>query len=150
MPVSISKLVTPDVIDLELASTCFETVVRQLGRLLEKHPAVGDCEIFLNEVLAREKINTTALGNGVAFPHARTDAVNRIVVAAGRTFEGIQLGDVGPPVRLFFLIGTPKAMVADYLALVSRLVRRIRSDGLPGKLLAAGSPEEFVSLVALE
>ena len=150
MPASLSQLMTPEVIDLDMRETSLAGVVKHLSGLLSNNPDVENCDAFCKDVLASEALSNTALGNGVAFPHARSDAVKQIVVVAGRTREGVRLGDEGPPVHLFFLIGTPKAMIAEYLALVSRLARRLRSETMQKQLMTVSSPEEFAALVAAE
>ena len=59
--------------------------------------------------------------NGVAFPHARTDLVDEIVVGIGRSHAGIPIGQIAVRARLIFVIGVPERLVNDYLICVGRL-----------------------------
>ena len=104
-----------------------------------------DCTRLADAVLEREKLSTTALGHGVAFPHARTAEVSGIVVAAGRSREGVKFGGSDERVHFLFVIGTPPDRVAQYLALVGRLARLLKEEAVRAQLLAATTPEEFLN-----
>jgi mannitol/fructose-specific phosphotransferase system IIA component (Ntr-type) len=87
------------------------------------------------------------MGNGIAFPHARTDLVERIVLGIGRSRAGVPFGEDGEPARLIFLIGVPQRMAADYLVCVGAFAR-LTSDGkMRDALLNAETPAEFIKLL---
>ena len=83
---------------------------------------------FYDELLARERVEPTTLGNGVAFPHARTDHVKRLVLAVGRSVSGVNFETSGETIHFIFVIGTPRRMVTEYLALVGAMARLLRHD----------------------
>jgi len=104
--------------------------------------------VFFGEILERERISNTALGHDVAIPHARTEQCGEILIAVGRSMAGVDFeGQNESPVRLIFLIGTPKQMVAEYLRLVGNLARLLRQDVLREKLLAAPDIATFIKLM---
>jgi mannitol/fructose-specific phosphotransferase system IIA component (Ntr-type) len=129
------------------ASTCddclsaFENVVR-------RHSAVSDASIFMERVRAREAAVSTATVDRVAFPHARTDAVSRLFLAVGRSETGVVFRPELPPVHLVFLIGAPAAAIADYLACVAWLARRVRDPEIRKAVLLAGTPERLLKSIA--
>jgi mannitol/fructose-specific phosphotransferase system IIA component (Ntr-type) len=82
--------------------------------------------------------------NGAAFPHARTDLVDEIVVGIGRSHAGILFGHNGVRARLIFVIGVPERLVNDYLICVGTLVRLVRDDTIRSALLHAETPREFI------
>jgi len=147
-PSKIAALLSPEKIKLELQAKQKNAALREVAELLGQNRCVGDFEAFFNEILQRERVSNTALGHDVAIPHARTDQCSDILVAVGRSTEGIDFeAKDGQPVRLIFLIGTPKQMVTDYLRVVGNLARLLRQDDLRQRLLDAPDAAAFIKTI---
>ena len=147
-PSKIASLLSPETIKLELQAKQKVAALREVAELLAQNKYVSDFEAFFNEILQRERVSNTALGHDVAIPHARTDQCSDILVAVGRTREGIDFeAKDGQPVRLIFLIGTPKQMVTDYLRVVGNLARLLRQDDLRQRLLDVPDPAGFIKII---
>ncbi|HCP06688.1 MAG TPA: PTS glucose transporter subunit IIA [Verrucomicrobiales bacterium] len=142
------ELLQPGHILLDLAETRRTGAIHRVAALLEKDEGVIQFRGFYDELLARERLEATSLGNGVAFPHARTDHVKRLVLAVGRSVEGVQFENAGEKIHFIFVIGTPRRMVTEYLALVGVMARLLRQDDVRAKLLAAKTAEEFMATLA--
>jgi mannitol/fructose-specific phosphotransferase system IIA component (Ntr-type) len=132
---------------LHLQSTKRTTALNEVAKLLETDPNVANFQGFYNELLARERLDTTCLGNGVALPHARTEHVKKIVIAVGRSDTGVHFENGDQNVRLMFVLGTPKSNPGDYLMLVGSLCRLIKDAPQREALLAAPTPEAFIATV---
>ncbi len=144
----VAALLRPDAINLHLQARHKTEALREVATLLNKTKCVTDFEAFFQEILERERVSNTALGHDVAIPHARTEQCCEIVIAVGRSAEGIDFeAKDGQPVRLIFLIGTPKQMVTEYLRVVGNLARLLRQDQLRQSLLEAPDPETFIQLM---
>ena len=141
----LSDLLVPSVVDLDLHAANEEEAIRAVTGRLAHHPGVKDVQRLAAQVLEREKLSTTALGHGVAFPHARTPEVTEIVVAVGRSREGVVFRASGARVHFLFVIGTPPDRVAQYLALVGRLARLLKEEGVRAQLLAAATVDDFLN-----
>ncbi len=115
------------------------------GALGELTPGLGDAVIhpaeFFAEVEAREAMQSTDTGRGIAFPHARSESVKRLALSVGRSAKGIRFRDSQPPVHLIFLLGIPPAEIPAYLECVAWLVRTLREAGVYDRLLRAESEE---------
>ena len=147
----ITPLLDPARIVLHLQSTKRTAVLNEIGKLLDGHPQVVNYAGFYDELLARDRLDTTGLGNGVALPHARTSHVKRIVLAVGRRDQGLPFDASGEIVRLWFMLCTPKSQPGDYLAVVSTLCKLLRAPADRAALLDAPTPEAFLAaLVAIE
>jgi fructose-specific phosphotransferase system IIA component len=147
-PSKIASLLSPETIKLDLQARQKTAALREVAELLAQNKCVGDFEAFFNEILQRERVSNTALGHDVAIPHARTDQCSDILVAVGRSTAGIDFeAKDGQPVRLIFLIGTPKQMVTDYLRVVGNLARLLRQDDLRQRLLDAPDAAAFIKTV---
>ena len=144
----ISSLLHPSRIVLNVAVAKRTTALHDIARLLDGHPDVANFAGFYEELLARDRLDTTSLGNGIALPHARTEHVKKIVVAVGRCDAGIPFDDKGEIVKLFFVLGTPKSKPGDYLAVVSALCKLLRDPADRAAFLAAPTPEAFIAAIA--
>lgn len=147
MATRLSKLLDPTRITLAVQSNKRTTAINEVARLLETHPDVVNFQSFYNELLARERLDTTCLGNEIALPHARTEHVKKIVLAVGRSTEGVLFENSNQTVKLMFVLGTPKNNPTDYLILVGALCRLIKDASSREALMAATTPDTFIATV---
>jgi mannitol/fructose-specific phosphotransferase system IIA component (Ntr-type) len=141
----ISSLLKPGQIKLELEQQKRCTAINEVAQLLQPNPNVLNFPGFYEELLARERIESTCLGNEIAFPHARTDYLKGMVLAIGRSPQGVWFENCGQTVKLIFVIGTPKRMVTDYLSVVGGLARLLKDSSTREQLISAPSVEEFIA-----
>ncbi len=147
MAARLSKLLDPARITLALQSVKRTAAIHEVAKLLGDHPDVVNHDGFYQELLARDRLDTTCLGNEIAIPHARTEHVKKIVVAVGRSAAGVHFENSNQNVRLMFVLGTPKNNPTDYLILVGALCRLIKDEANRTALLAAPTPEAFIATI---
>ena len=134
---------------LDLPAASGEAAVRLLHeRLVATTDAIIDPPRFLGDITARMQVASICIAAEIALPHARTDAVARMVLAVGRAEQGIAFDAEHPHVRLVFLIGTPKAAVPEYLQAVAALSRLLRHPLTRAGLHAAPDEAEFRAVLA--
>lgn len=139
--------VKKELINLNLLSKKKEDAIREIAKLMENTREVVDFKHFLQDVFEREKLGTTGIGDEIAIPHARTDAVNQLIIAIGRSTHGVEFESLdGRKVRLLFLMGTPKGSVSHYLKMLAQLTRLLKNDPFREKLLEAEDGETVVKL----
>ena len=148
MAVSIARLLDPARVSLQLRETRRSPAIHEVARMLEGNPDLSNFHAFYNELLARERIEPTCIGNEIALPHARTEHASQIVLAVGRSEHGVVFDESEQPVRLIFVIATPRSMPMEYLELVGQLCRLMREPGLRDSLLNASSPGQFIDAIA--
>jgi mannitol/fructose-specific phosphotransferase system IIA component (Ntr-type) len=144
----ISSLLKPDQIKLELDQTKRCNAINEVAQLLQNNPNVTNFAGFYEELLARERIESTCLGNEIAFPHARTDSLKGMVLAIGRSTTGVWFENSSQNVKLIFVIGTPKRMVTDYLSVVGGLARLLKDPATREQLQTAKTVDEFIASIA--
>jgi mannitol/fructose-specific phosphotransferase system IIA component (Ntr-type) len=88
------------------------------------------------------------LADELALPHARTEAVSRLVLGVARVREGVAFDAQHAHVRLIFLIGTPRENVTEYLRVAAALTRLLRAPAARKALLAAKDEAEFRALLS--
>lgn len=139
----------PDAVTLGLRAESGEEAIRELHRQLAIQPGVvRDPALLLNDLIARARMASVCIADDVALPHARTTAVDRIVLAVARTEKGVVFDQDHPHIRLIFLVGTPKEGVAEYLQMVAAISRLLRNPIARGALLSAPDEADFRALLA--
>ncbi|HEY0968165.1 MAG TPA: PTS sugar transporter subunit IIA [Opitutaceae bacterium] len=143
----LSSLLDPTRITLNVTSAKRTTALNEVARLLDGHAGVTNFQGFYNELLARERLDTTCLGNEIALPHARTEHVAEIVIAVGRSEAGVHFENGNQNVRLMFVLGTPKSNPGDYLQVVSALCKILKEASNREALLQAATPADFIAAI---
>ena len=143
----ITDFIQKDLINLNLQSRNKEDAIKELALLMEGTPAMGNLKGFLKDVFEREHLETTGIGDEIAIPHARTDAVKQLILAFGRSPHGINFDSLdGRKVKLFFLMGIPRESVSHYLKILAQLTRLLKRGPLREKLFDVEDSNEVVAL----
>jgi mannitol/fructose-specific phosphotransferase system IIA component (Ntr-type) len=123
-------------------------VLEELLDLAVKSGKIRDREQVLKEILSREAIRSTGIGNGVAVPHVESDAVDGVVVALGISQKGVDFDAPDErPVRVYALIVAQKGEDADYMSLLGRVARLFRNPAFRWQVEEATSPDEVLELI---
>jgi mannitol/fructose-specific phosphotransferase system IIA component (Ntr-type) len=144
MAIALSELLDEKQVILRLRSRKLPNALREIIQVLAQNGKIDDADGFFEQVLAREQAHPSVVENGVAFPHARTDLVDEIVIGIGRSRAGIPIGADQQRARLIFVIGVPERLLNDYLICVGMLVRLVKHDAIRSRLLQAETPREFI------
>lgn len=138
----LSGCLTARAVSIRLDATGKEAAIREMAAMLATTGRVRDMDELVRAALAREEQGTTGLGEEIAVPHAKTDAVTAPVVGFARAPEGIEWGSPdGTKARLIFMITVPEAAAGDeHLRILSLLSRRLTNAEFRERLLAA--PDE--------
>jgi mannitol/fructose-specific phosphotransferase system IIA component (Ntr-type) len=147
MPALLSEILDPKLVVLELREQTAAEAILEIVERLRDHGQVQDFYKLADAVMEREGRSSTNTGESVAFPHARTDLVDRLVLGIGRSKSGIPFGYSSELVHLIFLVGVPQRMVTDYLVCVGALARVVKDKPRRDALLAVETAEEFVELL---
>src|SRR6266542_953387 len=144
MAIALSDLLDEKQVSLRLRSRKLPNALREIIQVLTQSRKIDDAERFFEQVLAREREHPSVVENGVAFPHARTNLVDEIIIGIGRSRAGIPIGSEQQRARLIFVIGVPERLVNDYLICVGTLARLVKDDAIRSALLHAQTPRDFV------
>ncbi|MFJ1867828.1 fructose-specific PTS transporter subunit EIIC [Streptomyces sp. NPDC088097] len=123
----------------QLVSDSKEAAIREMAEMLAGTGNVRDVDELVRVALAREAQGTTGLGESIAIPHAKTDAVVRPTVGFARSDEGIEWGALdGTKARLVFMISVPEAAAGDeHLRILALLSRKLMGTGFRERLQSA-------------
>lgn len=126
-------------------------VLQELAEGLTGHYRNLDQKQVLNVLLERERISTTAIGEGVAIPHGKLPNVERVLGVFARSLEGVDFASLdGAPTHLFFVLIAPENAAAEHLKALARISRLLKDELFRRRLLAGKSSEELFRLIAEE
>ncbi|MCK5188169.1 MAG: PTS sugar transporter subunit IIA, partial [Deltaproteobacteria bacterium] len=113
---TLSRQISPQRVVLNLVSRTKEDAIRELVQAVSTSNKIHDKEELFKRVLEREQIEATGIGEGVAIPHARTDAIEGISVCLGISRKGIDYGSIDDkPVHILLLLAASESAQEAYL-----------------------------------
>ena len=144
----IGALLSKDSIRLNGKASGKKAVIDAMVLLMEKGNHLRDARRYKEAVFDREAQGSTGIGDGVAIPHAKTDAVKSPGLAAMTLPEGAEFESLdGQPAHLIFMIAAPDGGDNIHLEVLSRLSMLLMDDGFRQRLMAADSPERFLEII---
>ena len=147
----IADYIQADTICLNLKSTSKNSVIKELFENLKKCSLVKNEELALNDIFLREKMGTTGIGRKIALPHAKTKAVDELIITFGISKNGIEYESLDEDkVNIFFMFLCPENQTQEYLRILARISRFIREERFVDSLLKAKTNEEIVKIIREE
>ncbi len=147
----ITDFLTVDTIIPALSQNEKNKVLEELANLLSASRPVLDKNKVLEVLLERERISTTAIGEGVAIPHGKLAGVDRVLGVFARSPEGVDFASLdGEPTHLFFALIAPENAAADHLKALARISRLLKDEPFRRRLMAGRSTEELFTIIAEE
>lgn len=145
----LTALLPPERIRVPLGSHSRHALFRELLELALPDADPATLDAAFQGVLSREAEVSTAIGDGLAVPHGRTNAIDGIRMSAGITegVEDYQAPD-GVPVRVCFLVITSETAAGLHLKVLGRLARLMRNDVLKQSLFEAPDAAAFAAVLS--
>ena len=144
----ITDLLDARSISLDGAPKSKSEALDQIVDLMVKSEKINDKEAYRKQVYAREEESTTGIGEGIAIPHGKCDAVTKPGLAAMVVKDGVEFDSLdGEPVTLMFLIAAPNTEDNIHLDVLSKLSVLLMNEEFTESLRKATSVEEFMSII---
>ena len=144
----ITDLLDPRSISLDAAPASKSETLDKAVELMAASGKLSDIEAFRKQVYAREEESTTGIGEGIAIPHGKCDAVKKPGLAAMVIKNGVDFDSLdGEPVTLLFLIAAPNTKDNVHLDVLSKLSVLMMDEEFSESLRNASSVEEFLSII---
>lgn len=146
---AITDYVTTETVVLDLKASTRDQAIKELVEIAARSGRISDVDDVVRSALARERQFSTAVGHGIAIPHAKTDGVDQPVVVFARNDRGIEWeSPSGDPAQLLFLIAVPEAAAGDeHLEILARLSRALVKAPFREGLAAAKSEQQVLRLL---
>ncbi len=147
----ITEILGPEMVLPDLKGTTKPQILHELAGCFAAHyPEMNAAE--LAAVLAeRERLGSTAIGDGIAIPHGKVRGVTRILGVFGRHRTGVDFESLdGGPTRLFFVLVAPEDSTSLHLKALARVSRLFKDNAFREKLIAASGAGEIYRLIVEE
>ena len=144
----ITELLTKDTIAMELSASDKDGVINELIDQLDQAGKLNDKAAYQQAIFDREAQSTTGIGEGIAIPHAKVEAVEQPAIAFGKSQAGVDYQSLDmQPAHLFFMIAAPAGGAQTHLDALAKLSGILMDDQVRAELLAANSPEEVLNII---
>ena len=144
----LSQLLNPQAVRTSLQAKDKREVIAELVGLLERAHGIQSGGEVLDRVLKREAMMSTGIGNGIAIPHGKARAIDRLVAACGISRSGIEFDSVdGQPATLFILLVSPEDVGGPHVKVLANISRLLKDEGVREALRNADSSDTFLSLL---
>jgi len=149
MTAELADMLDQRLVRLDLAARTREEAIRELTGALAGTGHVLDAEAFVQDVLAREELGATGLGQGVAIPHGKSAGVAETTIAIGRTAAPLDWPSLDEqPVHVIILFAVREEDAdTTHLRLLQKVAILLASDAFIADLHKAESPEAVLTLI---
>jgi PTS system nitrogen regulatory IIA component len=136
----LSELLKPRAVAPSLKATVKREVMVELVELLEAGHGLDSHGEILDQVMRREAMMSTGIGNGVAIPHGKARATDRMVAACAISAQGVEFDAAdGEPTYIFLLLVSPENVGATHVKVLANISRLLKEESVRKQLREAGS-----------
>jgi len=144
----LQRFLRPDLVLTDLRATDVPDVIHTIGLHLEAQGAVASRDEVEKGLAAREEAHSTAMGHGMALPHATIDGLPEPVLMVALAPEPIQFGPPETdPVGVFFVLLSPPGQEGQHIKILARICRLVRHPGFMDELRNATDGDAAVDVI---
>ena len=142
----IQDVLNKNVMLFDLQATDKEGVINEMIQSLVDNGMVTDFDTFKAGIMNREAQTSTGLGDGIAMPHSKNEAVKEATVLFAKSNKGVDYASLdGQPTDLFFMIAAPEGANDTHLAALAELSKYLMKPGFADKLRQASNPDQVIA-----
>ncbi|WP_342992121.1 fructose-specific PTS transporter subunit EIIC [Streptococcus australis] len=147
----IQDVLNKNVMLFDLQATDKEGVINEMVQSLVDNNVVTDFETFKAGIMNREAQTSTGLGEGIAMPHSKNEAVKEATVLFAKSNKGVDYASLdGQPTDLFFMIAAPEGANDTHLAALAELSKYLMKPGFADKLRQVSTPDQVIAVFDAE
>ena len=147
----IQDVLNKNVMLFDLQATDKEGVINEMVQSLVDNGVVKDFEAFKAGIMNREAQTSTGLGEGIAMPHSKNEAVKEATVLFAKSNKGVDYASLdGQPTDLFFMIAAPEGANDTHLAALAELSKYLMKPGFADKLRQVSTPDQVIAVFDAE
>lgn len=142
----IQDVLNKNVMLFDLQATDKAGVINEMVQSLVDNGVVTDFDTFKAGIMNREAQTSTGLGDGIAMPHSKNEAVKEATVLFAKSNKGVDYASLdGQPTDLFFMIAAPEGANDTHLAALAELSKYLMKPGFADKLRQASTPDQVIA-----
>lgn len=149
--ITIRSVLNTELIDLHLIGTTKQEVLKEMVDMLFQQQKISNKEIFLEDVYQREEEGITGIGDQIAIPHGKSDAVIHTAVAIGRSDHDLEWNSIDhKPVRLVIMLAIKSLDKTIHIRLLSKVATSLCNPQIVGKMLICEDKNTIIQLLEQE
>lgn len=143
----LTELLKPKYVELNLTAQDKPKLLAEMVDLIAKSGKIKNKRALYTALIEREGLGSTAIGGGIAIPHAKVDAVKEPILAFGRAPAGVDFNSLdGERTYIFFMLISPKEEVGFHLKVLARISHLVKDKFMVGLLRKAKNKEEIIKI----
>lgn len=144
--VRLSSVLSSELMKIPLQSTSKEGVILELLETLKHAGHISDLNTVFHDIMDREKLMSTGIGDGIAIPHGKTAGMDHVLCAFGLKPEGVDFHSIdGQPADIFFLIVSPEDNATLHLKFLSLVSGLLQSEENRQRIRTFSSPQDAMA-----
>ncbi|MFP4376714.1 MAG: PTS sugar transporter subunit IIA [Spirochaetales bacterium] len=140
-------VLSPQLVTTDLHGSSKREIIESLVSLIEKSGKLKDRTLALDDVLSHEEENSTGMENGIAIPHAKSDAVDELVACVGVSKQKIEFECLDrKPAQIFVMTLSPRDGTGPHVRFLAEIARLLKDKKVRKQILTAKSDEELYTV----
>lgn len=145
-----SDIINKNLIKLNIQNNNKEEIIKELASLINNEDRLNDYNIYVEEVLKRERLTTTGIGFGIAIPHGKSSAVKIPTVAVGRVSQGVEWESLDEKtVNVIFLLAVPEEAASNqHLKILATLSKKLMDEQFVHELFNSADKDGILQVLS--
>jgi PTS system nitrogen regulatory IIA component len=144
----LSEIFKPQSVILDLKAHEKKGVLEELSQVITEQEKSLNKGTLLQVLLERERLGSTAIGDGVALPHGKLRELDKLLISFGRSIDGLDFDSVDEqPAYLFFLLLAPENSAGMHLKFLAKMSRMLKDGNFRQRLMGAKTREEIYKII---
>jgi len=147
--IKLPDLLKEKYIELDLKEKEKTKLIAELVDIVAKPNRIKDGKALFKAILEREKLGSTAIGNGVAIPHAKFRGIKKPLLILGRSAEGVNFDSLdGEKTYLFFMLISPQEEVGLHLKILAKISHLVKDKFTVERLKKVKGKHEIFEIIS--
>lgn len=144
----LSEIFKPQTVILDLKAHDKKGVLEELSQVITEQEKSLNKGTLLQVLLERERLGSTAIGDGVALPHGKLRELDKLLISFGRSIDGLDFDSIDEqPAYLFFLLLAPENSAGMHLKFLAKMSRMLKDGNFRQRLMGAKTREEIYKII---
>jgi len=144
----LSEIFKPQSVIHDLKSHDKKGVLEELSQVITEQEKSLNKGTLLQVLLERERLGSTAIGDGVALPHGKLRELDKLLISFGRSIDGLDFDSIDEqPAYLFFLLLAPENSAGMHLKFLAKMSRMLKDGNFRQRLMGAKTREEIYKII---
>lgn len=144
----LSEIFKPQSVIHDLKAHDKKGVLEELSQVITEQEKSLNKGTLLQVLLERERLGSTAIGDGVALPHGKLRELDKLLISFGRSIDGLDFDSIDEqPAYLFFLLLAPENSAGMHLKFLAKMSRMLKDGNFRQRLMGAKTREEIYKII---